>query len=549
MPGTTKATVLYYCPCSGSTKTQNSSDEPKEKKKRTDEPSREDNQLARSIDSSLSNTDSTKAFEGSQSRPKTQEHRAMETEPPLSPSSNAKLDQQLLSLHASPIENLYYCDDCSEIRCARCVIEEPAGYHCPNCLFDVPTASVRSENNCCARNCFQCPVCTHVLSVVEGGSPQGGKLCFTLSCSVCFWSSSEIGWEFEKATGISAQVERIRAGESTNKEFTNLLDYWRTVQRVTATASAPQVQGGVTANSGVAAGGSGSFKHRLATAGLHSIGSGLHRASLGTGTNDIPEYRATCYTDSDHERVAELMAIQDADMVSYSGEPIVREPQRIRLHMKLARRCRLCHHILIKPESKAQATRFKIQLMAANVLPTITIPASLTPRSAGSSAQPVRLPKSPFQPGSTVPLAIRFSNPLYTEMQVRVDTCASSTDAHVDVVAPQFALQPFTELWEYDEEEEEGGTENNSSDTNLGGASRSTKSSRGILDRHGNRVAIQLNVTSLIETASLTIPLRITCTHVDDMDVDNDTRNEDGRSASSRHMITNSFWVYITLGD
>ncbi|KAJ1950511.1 hypothetical protein EC988_004357, partial [Linderina pennispora] len=82
--------------------------------------------------------------------------------PPLLPTS------PLLPLRAFPLEHLYYCDDCSALRCPHCVIEEPAGYHCPNCLFDVPTASVRSEQNSCARNCFQCPVCTHVLAVVEG---------------------------------------------------------------------------------------------------------------------------------------------------------------------------------------------------------------------------------------------------------------------------------------------------------------------------------------------------------------------------------------------
>ncbi|KAJ2758661.1 hypothetical protein H4S06_002601, partial [Coemansia sp. BCRC 34490] len=151
--------------------------------------------------------------------------------PPLDPSS-ATHTKRLLPLCASTIESLYYCDDCSELRCTRCVIEEPAGYHCPNCLFDVPSASVRGEKNCCARNCFQCPICTHVLSVVEGdrrqlssssnssshsGAADGAA--FVLSCSVCLWNSAEIGWTFEKATGISAQIERMREAKDSTKEF------------------------------------------------------------------------------------------------------------------------------------------------------------------------------------------------------------------------------------------------------------------------------------------------------------------------------------------
>lgn len=39
-------------------------------------------------------------------------------------------------------------------------------------------------------------------------------------------------------------------------------------------------------------------------------------------------------------------------------------PQRIHLAIKRSKRCRNCRHILIKPEQKAQATRFKIKLVA-----------------------------------------------------------------------------------------------------------------------------------------------------------------------------------------
>lgn len=46
-----------------------------------------------------------------------------------------------------PISKLYFCDDCHQIRCPRCVQEEIVCYYCPNCLFEVPTASVKSERN------------------------------------------------------------------------------------------------------------------------------------------------------------------------------------------------------------------------------------------------------------------------------------------------------------------------------------------------------------------------------------------------------------------
>jgi hypothetical protein len=58
--------------------------------------------------------------------------------PPHLPSSAA-------SFHA--LHTLYFCHECNAIRCNRCVSVEVSGYYCPNCLFEVPSASVRAEKN------------------------------------------------------------------------------------------------------------------------------------------------------------------------------------------------------------------------------------------------------------------------------------------------------------------------------------------------------------------------------------------------------------------
>ncbi|KAJ1889722.1 hypothetical protein LPJ66_007875 [Kickxella alabastrina] len=484
----TLISVLYHCPCNGAT------------------------QSPGALDTGIRvNSEGEEAVV-----PKASSNSELEAQlkVPLQPNS------ELLVLRASAIENLYYCDDCSELRCSRCVIEEPAGYHCPNCLFDVPTASVRSEKNCCARNCFQCPVCTHMLSVVENDTETKP---FSFACSVCYWDSREIGWEFEKATGISSQIEAIKASDQQAKEYTSLLEYWRTVYRISATSAPTSTLGGHSMG--------GALKSRF---GLSSS-SGLAGNSASTAV--IPPYQATGYMDTDHTRVSQRMNIENVDTVPpLSADLISIEPQRIRLHMKLARRCRSCHHILIKPESKAQATRFKIQLMAANFLPTITLPNRLSPKT------PVLLPEMPLRVGKTVPLVLRFANPLYSEMGVAVAACAPEQDAHVEVVAQQFVLAPFTELWEYDEDEDEDSDGSSSGE-------RSAGRQRGIVDRQGNRVAIQLNLTPKAVTNNLTVPLFVTCTHQDDMDMDTDApASAPAGGDSSRRTVTNKFWVYISLG-
>lgn len=45
------------------------------------------------------------------------------------------------------LNSLYFCEECDSIRCPDCVTVEVSSYYCPNCLFEVPGASVRAEKN------------------------------------------------------------------------------------------------------------------------------------------------------------------------------------------------------------------------------------------------------------------------------------------------------------------------------------------------------------------------------------------------------------------
>ncbi len=46
-----------------------------------------------------------------------------------------------------PLEHLLYCEDCHQIRCPRCVLDEIVTWFCPNCLFEVPSSTVKTEGN------------------------------------------------------------------------------------------------------------------------------------------------------------------------------------------------------------------------------------------------------------------------------------------------------------------------------------------------------------------------------------------------------------------
>ena len=46
-----------------------------------------------------------------------------------------------------PIDHLLYCEICAQIRCQRCLVDEIVTWFCPNCLFEVPSSTVKSEGN------------------------------------------------------------------------------------------------------------------------------------------------------------------------------------------------------------------------------------------------------------------------------------------------------------------------------------------------------------------------------------------------------------------
>ena len=109
-----------------------------------------------------------------------------------------------------PLEHLLYCEECHDIKCPRCVSEEIICWFCPNCLFEAPASIVRSEGNRCARNCFNCPICTAILTTSP--IPDGKDTYYILNCNYCMWTTLEIGIKFDKPTNIRGQLDKIANG-------------------------------------------------------------------------------------------------------------------------------------------------------------------------------------------------------------------------------------------------------------------------------------------------------------------------------------------------
>ena len=58
---------------------------------------------------------------------------------------NPKSQRTNFSLY--PLDHLMWCEDCHDIKCSRCTVEEIVCWYCPSCLFEVPSSTVKSEGN------------------------------------------------------------------------------------------------------------------------------------------------------------------------------------------------------------------------------------------------------------------------------------------------------------------------------------------------------------------------------------------------------------------
>ncbi|KAG0667261.1 hypothetical protein C6P46_002673 [Rhodotorula mucilaginosa] len=354
------------------------------------------------------------------------------TRPPPAEAPLAQYEHHALS-------DLLFCEDCDAIRCNQCAACEVACYYCPNCLFEVPSASVRGEKNRCARNCFQCPQCDHSLSVVasdpdpsiplSSAAASVGEPPYLLSCNFCGWDSKQIGMTFEKPTGLALQLQKAEEPSADLLEYDHIKDHFDPfLRRSQAEASG---SGGIPSTSTA---GTGSVSARLfqdpvglaARYGLSGVTvGGSNRARLAaaearTGLDELSPYSSLSPSrgggrqgssrdarkgkeprrEEDHvEEEAELLAAlrEMTDWETVAGvdrrwnsswkPPVLSKdlrPLRTPLQAKLSKRCPTCLHILIKPEQKSNSVRFKIKLVAANYLPQITVyrrpPASIGSR-------------------------------------------------------------------------------------------------------------------------------------------------------------------------
>ncbi|TVY24228.1 Dynactin subunit [Lachnellula hyalina] len=431
-----------------------------------------------------------------------------ESRPPSSSSETEQEDDRTFDPRAPranfslyPLEHLLYCEDCHQIRCPRCVLDEIVTWYCPNCLFEVPSGVIKSEGNRCTRSCFQCPICIAPLSVSSIGAPPEGLGAeyvqpsgpYVLNCAYCMWSSKEIGIQFEKPNGIYAQLSKVKNGgtpvitpkerrkdreersrdasvpmvmeegiseegeESVNldahedldaeSQFANLKAFYQSQLAEASPASALGFTGG-----DYGYGSPGALSRIM---GLYT-GSNFadKRSKSKTGTmreaQDALEGLQLCNTASDEETIARLRNEGYENTASVAQLKEQTHPAHIHsvddlrpiaylLRTKRSKRCKTCRHILSKPESKVQTTRFRIRLVAPSYIPSISI------RPLATSQNFLLTPFKPTQ------FVLTFKNPLFDRVKVSIATPGTTPgrfESRVTVLCPQFEVGANTDAWE-----------------------------------------------------------------------------------------------------
>ncbi|KAF3918502.1 hypothetical protein ABW21_db0205681 [Orbilia brochopaga] len=342
-----------------------------------------------------------------------------------------------------PIENLLYCEDCHQIRCPRCVQDEIVCWYCPSCLFEVPSSTVKSDGNRCTRNCYLCPICTALLVVMPVTHTPGAAASdtpvgpFNLFCSHCHWTTSDLQppIQLEKPTSISAQLAKLSAPPQ-DAEFARMKQHYAQ-QLGNAQEDFANSPAALTRLMGLYAG--------LGTGGVGRKGRGVKKLEMKEvdRPRDVVEERELELI----ERLAKLgldATTNAKQRIAQPHEPrflTELKPVAVLLRTKRSKRCRACRHILVKPESKVQTTRFRIRLVALSYIPSVGIK-RLDPSINLTS----------LIPHKTHRFLLTVTNPLFDPISVSLLTprFTPGTDypSRVTILCPEFEVGANTDVWD-----------------------------------------------------------------------------------------------------
>ena len=401
-----------------------------------------------------------------------------------------------------PPEHLLYCEECHEIKCPRCVLEEIASIYCPDCLFESSKGMVRADGGRCPRNCVHCPLCTSQMITTSIGDPKNGP--FILNCNYCMWNTLEVGIKFDKGTGIRTQLSEIAisrgelpkpiptsrstedpmrksslsrppftASEHTREtdpkqeeppkqlpdptiRYSALKQFYK--DQITESSS---MESGFSTSALDMAFSSPSSVARIMNLYINkenaikkapqkaTIMREAQTASEGLAftapptTSSLPDYSDTT-----------TLSQRDYQNPSFIGHPDASALKELRpiptlMRSKRSKRCAVCKHILTRPEVKVSSARYRIKLIALAYIPFITI--KTLPVSGGLPPPGPDGSDIVLSAGKPIQFIMTLRNPLFENVNVSLGSPSVTPGKHghrVTILCPQFQIGKNSDAWD-----------------------------------------------------------------------------------------------------
>lgn len=325
---------------------------------------------------------------------------------------------------------------------------------------------------------------------------------FFLSCPYCHWSTLDIGIEFEKHTGITQQLARIRNGGKvvpTPKEREKERDKKRDAEaRDESVAKAdelspedlnpsePPPQEELFSNLFAF------YKSQLSLAAPSNPFSPHHDINFSSPSSFSRIMNLYSSTSSKKQKKDKPAPMREACSITeglvpynpsldaaavealkthgwshtlsptqklHQTSPNTRFINELRpiptlLRTKRGKRCRTCRHILSKPESKITSTRYKIKLLGLNHIPRLSVralssPIPLPTMAASTGSQGFDYAR--LSPGLPTHFLLTLSNPLFDPIRITLatpSTTAGKVQSRVTIMCPQFEVGANTDVWD-----------------------------------------------------------------------------------------------------
>ncbi|KAJ5103444.1 hypothetical protein N7532_003973 [Penicillium argentinense] len=124
-------------------------------------------------------------------------------------------------------------------------------------------------------------------------------------------------------------------------------------------------------------------------------------------------------------------------------------PLPVLLRTKRAKRCKSCKHILVKPETKPQSTRFRIRLIALSYIPLPSLrPLALPTSSLIPAPAPDLNALPPLRP---VHVLLTLKNHMFDPVRITLATPSVTPGrvaSKVTILSPQFDIGPNSDVWD-----------------------------------------------------------------------------------------------------